>query len=107
MQVQEIWPYDEVGYNGTFQSVLPMRIATIAAGYANGLIQSYIQCVKISGQACQILGKISMELITIDVTDLSLSPRIGDIAQIKINFNADNPRKILLDLGKGMERLYT
>ncbi len=61
-----------VGYGGMFRAPKPMRIAILAAGYADGIPHrlSNRGSVIASGQMVPILGAVSMDLTTIDATDL-------------------------------------
>jgi alanine racemase len=68
---------ETVGYNGTWMAQRPSRIATLSAGYADGIFRS------IGGKAavwaddvrCPVVGRVSMDLIGIDVTDTTADPK--------------------------------
>lgn len=59
-----------VGYGGMFRAAQPTRIAILAAGYADGIPHrlSNKGRVIVKGQLANILGAVSMDLTTIDVT---------------------------------------
>lgn len=59
-----------VGYGGIFRAAQPTRIAVLAAGYADGIPHrlSNKGRVIIKGQLAPILGAVSMDLTTIDIT---------------------------------------
>jgi len=59
-----------VGYGGMFRASQPMRIAVLAAGYADGIPHrlSNKGRVIVKGQYAPIIGAVSMDLTTIDVT---------------------------------------
>lgn len=59
-----------VGYGGIFRATQPTRIAILAAGYADGIPHrlSNKGRVIVNGQLAPILGAVSMDLTTIDVT---------------------------------------
>ncbi len=65
-----------VGYNGTFVATEPMSIALLPVGYADGLSRSLGNrfSLLIRGQRAPIVGRISMDLTTIDVTEI---PDVG------------------------------
>ena len=71
LQVREIDIGESVGYNATFVAERPMRVGTVALGYADG----YLRCwsakgaVLADGQRLPVLGRVSMDLISIDLTD--------------------------------------
>ncbi len=59
-----------VGYGGTFRTPRPMRIGVVGAGYADGVFHrlSHRGRVIAGGQITAILGTISMDLTTIDLS---------------------------------------
>jgi alanine racemase len=59
-----------VGYGGMFRASLPMRIAVLAAGYADGIPHRLSNKGRViaKGQFAPIIGAVSMDLTTIDVT---------------------------------------
>ncbi|MDR3516333.1 MAG: alanine racemase [Azospirillaceae bacterium] len=61
-----------VGYNGRFTSERPCRIATVAVGYADGFLRSLGNraMAGFAGVTLPIVGAVSMDLITLDVTAL-------------------------------------
>jgi alanine racemase len=65
-----------IGYGGSFQAPTPMRIAVLAAGYADGVPHRLSNKGKViaGGKLAPILGTVSMDLTTIDVTP---SPQLG------------------------------
>ncbi len=76
IQVRELEVGETVGYGNTWTARRPSRIATVAAGYADGLhraIGGGIDAFS-GGQPCPVVGRISMDLITVDVTDLPKDP---------------------------------
>jgi alanine racemase len=75
LSVRSLAPGETVGYNATFIAAVPMRIALIPAGYADGLRRELSSTnkkaggwVMIHGQRAPILGRISMNLTVVDIT---------------------------------------
>jgi alanine racemase len=68
-----------VGYGGMFRTTRPTRIAILAVGYADGLSHRLSNRGQViaAGKLVPILGAVSMDVTTIDVTDC-LSIRAGD-----------------------------
>jgi alanine racemase len=66
----------KVGYGGSFRVAAPMRIAVLAAGYADGVPHRLSNKGKViaGGRFAPILGTVSMDVTTIDVTQ---SPQLG------------------------------
>lgn len=61
-----------VGYNGTFVATEPMRLALVAAGYADGLDRKLGNrfSVLVRGRRAPLVGRISMDQSVIDVTEI-------------------------------------
>ena len=70
MRMKELPAGHAVGYGTTFHTTRPSRIATLPVGYADGLIR---------GQRAPVVGRVSMDLVTIDVTDIP-DAAVGDEA---------------------------
>ena len=62
-----------VGYNGTFVATEPMRLALLAAGYADGLRRALSNrgSVLVGRQRAPIVGRISMDQTVVDVTEIA------------------------------------
>jgi alanine racemase len=68
-----------IGYGGMFRAPRPMRVAVLAAGYADGIPHrlSNRGSVIVNGKLSPILGAVSMDLMSIDVTN-SPETSVGD-----------------------------
>jgi alanine racemase len=78
--VREVPAARSISYGRTFVTPRPMRIATIAAGYADGYPRQASNrgaCVLIGGRRCALLGRVTMDQLLIDVTDVP-SVALGD-----------------------------
>ncbi len=76
-------PGQPVGYGARFTTQRPSRIAVINAGYADGIMRqrSNHGCVLVHGRRVPLVGTVSMDLTTIDVTDVPAAA-LGDIVTI-------------------------
>jgi alanine racemase len=72
LQINEISQGRSIGYNATFIAPRTSRIATIGVGYADGYLRSLSNRgeVYFEGHKLPVVGSISMDLATIDITDL-------------------------------------
>src|SRR6187551_903156 len=72
LQVRRIDALQTVGYGAAWRSARPSRVATIALGYADGYFRTLINRthVHLAGHKVSVIGRISMDLVTIDVTDV-------------------------------------
>ena len=72
IQLKTIASNSHVGYNMSFTTKNDTIVATLPIGYADGYSRIFSNCgeVFIDGHIAPIIGKISMDLITIDVTDV-------------------------------------
>ncbi len=71
-QVRELPAGTTLGYGRTWCLAAPAKVATISAGYADGLPLALTNrgFVFIGGRRCKIIGRISMDYTTVDVTDV-------------------------------------
>jgi alanine racemase len=62
-----------VGYNGTFVATEPMRLALVAAGYADGLDRRLGNrfSLLVRGERAPLVGRISMDQAVLDVTEIA------------------------------------
>ncbi len=72
LQVRDVDTNETVGYGATHRCAHKQRVATLALGYAGGYHRSLSNCgsVRIGAHLAPLIGRISMDLITIDVTDV-------------------------------------
>ena len=79
LQVREVSAGDTVGYGASWTAPRPRRIATVAAGYADGYLRSLSgrSFGLLHGKEAPLVGRVSMDLTTFDVTDIS-EVRPGD-----------------------------
>ncbi len=69
-QVKTVQPGETVGYGRTWTATAPTRVATLAAGYADGVqrSQSNRGAVLVGGVRCPIVGRVSMDQTSVDVS---------------------------------------
>ncbi len=74
---------ESVGYGEIWQAKRPSLIATIAIGYADGYPRNAKNGtpVFIKGQIAPLVGRVSMDMLTIDVTDIN-SAKLGDLVEL-------------------------
>lgn len=79
VRLKDLPPGHAIGYGATFYTRRPSRIATLPVGYADGYnrLLSNRGEVIVRGQRAPIVGRVSMDLVTIDVTDVS-GAAVGD-----------------------------
>lgn len=72
LQLRRVDRGEAVGYGATFQAKRPTLLATVALGYADGLMRAIGNRgqAAIEGNRAPIVGRISMDLTTLDVTDV-------------------------------------
>jgi alanine racemase len=90
LQVREVKRGDTVGYGATFTAQRAMRLAILAVGYADGFLRSAAgdrnkpaAQVLVAAKRCPLVGRVSMDLISVDVTDVPDGrARRGDFATL-------------------------
>ena len=77
LQVRDVAPGHFIGYSASYGARKRLRVATVAAGYADGLFRHASATnedpgglVSIRGRHAPIVGRVSMDLITVDVTHI-------------------------------------
>jgi alanine racemase len=81
IQIRDVAESEFVGYGGSFIAKRMTRIATVSAGYADGLIRYMSGVAQLHDQEriCRLAGRVSMDLLTVDITDLPAAPDHLDI----------------------------
>ncbi|WP_374444631.1 alanine racemase [Stella sp.] len=71
LQVRSIDRGESVGYGAAHRASRPTKVATVPIGYADGFLRSSSSRghFLLNGAAAPIIGRVSMDLITLDVTD--------------------------------------
>ncbi|EBA11604.1 alanine racemase [Roseobacter sp. CCS2] len=77
IQVRDVAEGEVVGYGNVWQATRASRIATVSAGYADGIarILSDKATLYHGDTPCPLVSRVSMDLLTIDVTDLTETPK--------------------------------
>ena len=78
--VKDLAPGEHVGYGGDWTARRPARLAVAAVGYGDGYPRNLASGspVLVNGLRAPLAGRVSMDMIGIDVTDLPRPPRLGD-----------------------------
>lgn len=119
--VKTVPPKTEISYGGTFTTFRDTRVATLCIGYGDGYPRSLsnIGHVLIKGQKAPILGRVCMDQLMVDVTDIKGEICVGDTATL---IGRDGDEEITMeelgdlsgrfnyelacDLGKRVPRIY-
>jgi len=116
MRLKDLPPGHGIGYGTTFHTLRPSRIATLPVGYADGYDRNLSNnaYVLVRGRRAPVVGRISMDLVTIDVTDIP-EARYGDeVILMGDGISADELAKragtisydVLCRISKRVPRLY-
>ena len=124
LQVREVAAGEGVGYSATWRAQRPSRIAIIGAGYADG-INRHVSWpahdgpaeVVIAGVRCPIVGRVSMDMITVDVTGLdpgnvqrgTEAVLLGDGISVDdwARWAGTIPYEVLTSLGRRYAKVYS
>ena len=124
LQVREVAAGDGVGYGATWRAQRPSCIAIIGAGYADGVSRHMSWPahdgpaeVLIAGKRCPVVGRVSMDMITIDVTDIATEEvsrgteavLLGDGISVDdwARWTGTIPYEILTSLGRRYAKVYS
>jgi alanine racemase len=114
IQTRTVRKGEAVGYGNAHIAGTEQRIATVAAGYADGILRHLSSKARLyaGDVACPVVGRVSMDLITVDVSTLEKVPEsldllspyqsIDDVAAIAGTIGYE----ILTSLGPRYERVY-
>ncbi len=77
IQIRDVAPGESVGYGNSFVADMPTRVATVSGGYADGITRhlSNTGILFHEDTPCPILGRVSMDLIGVDVSHLRETPK--------------------------------
>jgi alanine racemase len=118
-QVRTLAPGETVGYGRTWWAQTPRHIATATIGYGQGLPRALSNRghMAIHGRRCPIVGVVSMDQVTVDVTDVD-GVAAGDAAMFVgeregVRIGADEvgdltgtlPHEVLCGIAEGIARL--
>ena len=121
LQIRKLSAGDSIGYGATFTAPGEMTIGIASLGYGDGLSRHFGNQspspirFTIDGQPVSLLGRISMDSLAIDLTNLPKMPSVGDMVEI---FGHDNPidrlaqqgntisYELLTSLGSRYNRIY-
>lgn len=81
--VREVAPEDSVGYGASWIAERPSRIGTVSCGYADGYPRHAPSGtpVLVRGQPVALVGRVSMDMLTVDLTDLP-EAQVGDAVEL-------------------------
>lgn len=114
--IKDIQPGDEVSYGGTFVAQNPMRIATVPVGYGDGYPRGLSNkgWAMICGKKAPILGRVCMDQMMVDVTDIPQAAHGTKVCLIGEGLSAETVGDIsgrfnyelVCDLGKRVPRVF-
>lgn len=81
IQTRTLEAGESVGYGASGVAQDTTVLATVSGGYADGLLRAMSNRARLfhEGTPCPILGRVSMDLITVDITHLNTVPKALDI----------------------------
>lgn len=118
LQIKHLEVGETVGYSAAFTAARKTTVATVGIGYGDGYHRAFsnLGVVHIAGHAAPIIGRVSMDFVTIDVTDLPEHlVRVGELVEFFGNHQPlyEVAKKIgtisyelLTHLGKRYKRYY-
>lgn len=118
VQTRVVGAASTVGYGAGYAAAAGDNLATISIGYADGYLRSATGRGKVfvGGQACPVVGRVSMDSVVIATGHLSQPAKTGDYAEIigphqtvdEVAAQAGTiGYEILTSLGKRYKRIYT
>lgn len=98
--IKEVKAGETIGYGRSYKADKDIMVATIPTGYADGYFRflSNKGCVYIGGQKANIVGKVCMDQMMVDVTNLKVN-RNDEVVLIDENYTADDLAKVVGTIG--------
>jgi len=115
LQIRNVSKGDTLGYNASYTAPRNMRVAVVGAGYADGIpVSAQDQAyATLHDQRVPIVGRVSMDLTMLDVTDVNLPFQVGGVVAFRgdqLQADADNigtlNYELLTRLGQRCRRDY-
>ena len=114
IQTRDVECGESVGYGNAWKAPILRKIATVSAGYADGIFRTMgpVTTMYAGTTPCPVIGRISMDLMTVDVSDVETPPQ--NLQLINKKNGIDKIAKgsgtigyeILTSLGSRYQRLY-
>ena len=115
-QIREVLPEESIGYSRRFRVTQKMKVATIPIGYADGIRRAWGNekgFVTINNQKATILGSICMDMMMVDVTNISCktgdevivfgkNPKVTEMASVIGTI----PYEILTGISQRVKRIF-
>ena len=81
IQTRRLAVGETAGYGNSWTAARPSRLATVSAGYADGVHRVLSNRIRMwhGDTPCPVVGRVSMDLITVDITDLPDTPAALDL----------------------------
>ena len=85
LQIREISKGESLGYNASYTAPRDMRVAVVGAGYADGVpvLASNKGFATLHDQQVPIVGRVSMDLTILDITDVHLPKQVGGVVAFR------------------------
>ncbi len=116
LQVRTVSHGETVGYGATFEADRAYRVAIVAAGYADGVLRSTAGKGRVwfAGDLRKVLGRVSMDLLAIDVTGCEDAQPGAMVELFGAHLTVDDAAtaagtvayEVLTRLGQRIERIY-
>jgi len=83
LQIREVTKGETIGYGASYLLKKATKLAIISVGYADGIFRSFAEgIIYIKGYKCSILGRVSMDIIIVDISEVKELLEQGDWAEI-------------------------
>ena len=115
IQIRDVAAGESVGYGNAWRAPDQRKIATISAGYADGISRAMGSNTYLfsADTKCPVVGRISMDLIGVDVSELAEPPK--KLSLLNLTQNIDQLAasagtigyEVLTSLGQRYKRLYS
>lgn len=113
LQVRDVQAASPIGYNATYVTASPTRVATLAIGYADGYWRGFSGkgTVRFGGHLLPVIGRVSMDLLLVDA---SAAPDLAEGDWVEVSYDLPTASglsgmsqyELLTGLGARAERVW-
>jgi len=84
LKINKVKKGESVGYNHIWKASKDSLVATVSIGYSDGIMLNRKKdcCLFVNNEKAPIIGKVSMDSLTIDVSNLKFAAKEGDLVEI-------------------------
>ena len=114
IQVRTVEAGEAIGYGAEYIAEKSLKVATVSVGYADGLFRRFGEKGYLIGgdTKCPIVGRVSMDLVTVDISELNYEPEVMAVIANKATvddfaeLSGTIGHEVLTSFGRRYKKIY-